>query len=246
MSYANATTNDPNPVKRWIQRRRFVDSLRVFTRFQPRPSATILDFGGGIGDLLRVIHDFSPALDCCLYEPIPVLAEQAKAHLRDLPQIEITLQLGLQHWHKFDYVFCLEVFEHLPPTQTTEVIELLRRVVKPEGVIIVSVPHEIYLPAMAKGLFRMARRYGSFDARWGNMLACTMGSPPTERPIAELAPGYPFHPHHLGFDFRALERRLRTSFQVVETWFSPLPLLGPVLNSEYFINLRPLEFVSNG
>jgi SAM-dependent methyltransferase len=239
MSYADATTNDPNPIKRWIHRRRFAHALRVFGRKPPRAADSILDFGGGIGELLRVIHEVSPALKSCLYEPIPVLAEQARAHLRDLPQIEITSQLGPQHWQSFDFVFCLEVFEHLPPKQTADVIELLRKLAKPGGVLVVGVPHEIFLPAIAKGLFRMARRYGSFDARWGNVLACAAGRPPADRPIAELAPGYPFHPHHLGFDFRELERRLRASFRVLDAWFSPVPVLGPFLNSEYYLLLQP-------
>jgi hypothetical protein len=107
---------------------------------------------------------------------------------------------------------------------------------KPDGFAVIGVPHELFLPAMLKGLFRMFRRYGDFDARPGNILAAFRGRPPIQRPIAELSPGVSYHSHHLGFDYRTLERLLKEKFQLVEKWFSPFPILGAALNSEvYFV-----------
>ncbi len=49
MSYADITTKDPNPIKRFSQRRRFADTLSLFPDAL-HPTA-VLDFGGGDGEL---------------------------------------------------------------------------------------------------------------------------------------------------------------------------------------------------
>ena len=82
---------------------------------------------------------------------------------------------------------------------------------------------------------------GDFDARPGNILAAFLGRPPIQRPIAEISPGVAYHFHHLGFDYRALERLLKVKFQVVEKWYSPFPTFGAVLNSEVYFLLRKAQ-----
>jgi len=103
---------------------------------------------------------------------------------------------------------------------------------------VIGVPHEIYLPALLKGLFRLVRRPGQFDARPRNILAATLGRPPQDRPLAEISAAQPFYYDHLGFDHRALARQLAARFRVERTWYSPLPLLGAALNSEVYFKLR--------
>jgi hypothetical protein len=84
----------------------------------------------------------------------------------------------------------------------------------------------------------MGRRYGEFDAQPGNVVRAALGRPPVERPVLEIAAGLPYHPHHLGFDHRHLERELSECFVVVERWFSPLRFGGPSLNTEVYLLLR--------
>ena len=82
----------------------------------------------------------------------------------------------------------------------------------------------------------MTRRLGDFDAKPYNILASVLGHPPRPRPTSELSPGLPYHGHHLGFDYRALERMLKKQFRLQKKWFSPLPVMGAALNSEvYFL-----------
>jgi SAM-dependent methyltransferase len=163
---------------------------------------------------------------------------QAKAKLAGLPGVAFVSSLESVGSESFDYVFCLEVLEHLPPTETEVVLAELHRLVKGDGFVVIGVPHELFLPALFKGLFRMTRRYGAFDASPGTVLAAALGRPPAERPVMEISPGFAYHGAHLGFDYRELERKLCARFRVVRRWFSPLPVLGSLLNSEVYYLLQ--------
>ena len=240
MAYADITTGDANPIKRWLHRRRYADAVAVLARDHRHDRPRVLDFGAGDGELIRQVCAVA-AVDALVYEPAASLMAEAKDKLAGLPSVSFTESLASVDPATFDYVFCLEVFEHLPETQTAEAIASIDRMLKPGGVAVIGVPHEIHLPALLKGLFRMCRRYGDFDARMGNICAAVWGRPPAARPVAEISPGVPFHFHHIGFDYRMLEAMLRARFQLAERWFSPFPLAGAVLNSEVYFLLKKAQ-----
>jgi SAM-dependent methyltransferase len=236
MAYADITINDPNPLKRWIQRRRFRDAVEVL-RSTTTPAA-VLDFGGGDGELIYRCLLSYPTLQASLYEPTPALLNEAKAKLSRFGDVRVTGDLETLSAASFDVVFCLEVFEHLPRQATQEALTSIHTLLKPDGIAIIGVPHEILGPALLKGVFRMMRRYGAFDARPFNVLRATVGYPPRNRPERDIAPGFSYHHYHLGFDYRELERHFRPRFKMVSRWFSPLRMLGPALNSEVYYLLR--------
>ena len=237
MAYADITVDDPNRVKRWIQRQRFRDALKVLERIPPGTPVDILDFGGGDGELLKQCLRAHPRLRACLYEPTPRLRREAETKLASHP-VEIVDDLRDLEGRRFDFVFCLEVFEHLPEIETTRAITDIHRLLKPGGLAVLGVPHELFLPALIKGMFRMVRRFGAFDAHPLNILRASLGRPPTPRPVKEIAPGFSYHFHHVGFDHRELESLLARRFEIVSRWFSPARALGPVLNSEVYYLLR--------
>lgn len=238
MSYAKLTTSDKNPVKRWLQRRRFSDALKVFDRASPTSAPlTVMDYGAGNGELIRQLAELRP-IQATVFEPTPALMKEARKHLGHLDAVRFCNTPTEVPEDHFDYVFCLEVFEHLPPEQTKHALAQIHRLLKPKGLAVIGVPHELFLPALLKGLFRMSRRYGAFDARPGNILSACRGKAPTERPTTEIAPGQAYHPHHLGFDYRQFELRFQPHFRRKARWFSPFPLLGPCLNSEVYYLLQ--------
>ena len=144
-------------------------------------------------------------------------------------------EIGTQ---KFDYVFCLEVFEHLPTQVIAEITTGINSMLKEQGVFVVGVPHELYLPALFKGVFRMMRRFNAYDARPINILRCVLGFPPTVRPVAEISAGLPYHFEHLGFDYRRLKATLAETFVIIKSFCSPIKLFGTVLNSEIYFVMR--------
>jgi len=238
MSYADITVRDPNPIKRWLQGRRFSDALLALKIVPPAQGAVhVLDFGAGNGELIRRMAA-NTSLEATAYEPTPDLMAEAKVNLASVPSVCFVEDLRGVRSESFDYIFCLEVFEHLPPAETAKAIGDLHRLLKPGGIAVVGVPHELFLPALLKGLFRMTRRYGEFDALPRNVLAALFGRLPRERPTGEIAPGVAYHFLHLGFDYRVLEKALQERFQIVKKWFSPFPLLGRALNSEVYFLLR--------
>ena len=207
MAYADITIRDPSLIKRWLQRRRFSDALAVLRDARPSDQFRILDFGAGDGELVRQMVGIA-CIEAAVYEPTPRLMAEAKEKLSSFDSVIFIDNLDSVDSGIFDYVFCLEVFEHLPEKETAKAITEIHRLLKPEGVAVVGVPHELFLPALFKGLFRMFRRYGDFDASPNNIFSAILGRPPSQRPVAEIFPGIPYHFHHFGFDYRALERIL--------------------------------------
>ena len=180
-------------------------------------------------------------VEAWVYEPTPSLMTEAKVNLAGLDSVIFTDALDSVDSGIFDYVFCLEVFEHLPKKETIAAIEDIHRLLKPDGIAVIGVPHELFLPALFKGLFRTFRRHGGFDASPWNILGAVLGHPPVQRPTVDISQGLPFHIHHLGFDYRVLEHTLQESLQLSKKWFSPFPLLGAAFNSEVYFLLRKTQ-----
>jgi hypothetical protein len=160
------------------------------------------------------------------------LLQQARDNLAGLRGIEFTDSISGCPPGSVDLLFCLEVFEHLPVAESEQALHTIGRLLGAAGHAVIGVPVEIGLPALYKGLFRMLRRYGEFDAKPGHILRCAMGRPPANRPAVELMPGAHYHLHHLGFDHRRFRERLHREFRAVRHSVSPLRWGGAWLNAE--------------
>ncbi|NIP18764.1 MAG: methyltransferase, partial [Xanthomonadales bacterium] len=190
MTYAQKTFSDSNPVKRFFQRSRLRDALRLAEKY-PAPGV-VIDFGAGNGELCKGLAARHPDAEIVCYEPHPDLLAQARSNLAGLVNVKFTDTVPE---HPADLLFCLEVFEHLPERESAEVAAQFRGLLRNGGRAIVGVPVETGFPALYKGLFRMVRRFGDHDARPGNILGAVMGRPPAERPAVELLPGVFYHLH---------------------------------------------------
>jgi SAM-dependent methyltransferase len=231
--YSGITVHDRNPVKSYLQRRRLRDALSVLDEdFAGR----VLDFGGGSGELSRILAASFPRAQVFCYEPAPELLEEARRNLSGFENVVLVPSLDKLEGLRFGYVFCLEVFEHLPRRQTARAVRAIRGLLARDGTAVVGVPNELFLPALVKGLFRMTRRYGAFDARPGNVLRAAVGRPPKRRPKREITPGLPYHFHHTGFDYRELRRTLSETFEVERQFASPVG--GEILGTEIYLVLR--------
>lgn len=237
MTYSDLTFNDRNAIKRWLQRRRLVKAVKLAVGL-PQP-AVILDYGAGNGELCKILRLEYPQARIICYEPSPELMAEAGANLEGLPGIEFCSDISRISLRSADLVFCLEVFEHLPPNETKTALEQINDLLCSEGTAIIGVPVEIGVPAIYKGLFRMVRRYGKFDALPGNVLLAFLGRPPQTRPVSEIAPGFDFYAPHLGFDHRRFLAILRKNFKLHQIATSPFAVFGTWLNPEvYFVVKR--------
>jgi SAM-dependent methyltransferase len=234
-SYEALTRGDPNPLKRALQRRRLVDALRLARDLRP---ARIVDYGGGDGALLRAAGALWPEAQLVCFEPAPQLADQARALLAGAPQAQVVQSEADLPDGCADLLFCTEVFEHLPPTETDRALGEIERVLAPGGRAVIGVPVELGPPALGKGLFRLARRPGEFDGRLGVIASAALGRPPGPRPRAEISPGRAYYPHHAGFDHRPLATELARRFDLERRAGSPFPALPAWLNSELYLRVR--------
>ena len=236
MRYSEITVYDRNPIKRYLQRRRLRDALSVLGTLDERFAGRFLDFGAGNGELTRRIAERFPHAEVFCYEPVPELFEEAKRNLSGLDNVVLVSSLEELKGLRFRYVFCLEVFEHLPPRETVRAIRAINRALANRGIALVGVPNELFLPALLKGLFRMRGRYGAYDARFGNVLRAAIGRPPGKRPVREIAPGLPYHFQHVGFDHRKLRLKLSETFEIVRQFGSPVG--SELLSSEIYLVLK--------
>ena len=117
-----------------------------------------------------------------------------------------------------------------------EALDQIDKLIKRESEVIFGVPVEVGIPALYKGLFRMTRRYGAFDATVMNVLRATIGFPPRNRPLGVLPPDIQVHHEHLGFDHRTFRKRVSKRFFLIKASASPFGILGTSLNPEaYFV-----------
>lgn len=237
-SYSDLTWDDPNPVKRWLQRRRILDGLAQ----APRDAAIryLVDYGGGDGMLAQQAAQLWPEAEIVVFEPYDVLAGVARRRLALCPKARV-VERENDIPPGADIVFCTEVFEHLPEAETARAFWEIDRILKPGGSLVIGVPVEVGPPALFKGLFRRTRRPTAYDADLGRIWRATLGDPAADRPLESLGSDRRYHSFHLGFDHRRLRRRLEASFGQVRWVGSPFAFAPILANSEVTMILTKSE-----
>ena len=235
-TYAQLTREDANPLKRALQRRRLADALKAGA-CAPKPQA-IVDYGGGDGALCRLAAQTWPGAQLTCFEPWARFAAEARANLADIAQARVVETEAEIAAGSADLVFCTEVFEHLPDPETEQALGEIARILAPGGRLVMGAPVELWAPALAKGLFRIARRPGEFDGDWRHVLSATFGTAPRPRPGIGIAEGRTYHLHHAGFDHRPLLARIAARFEIERVAGSPFPVLPLGLNNELYVTAR--------
>ena len=148
----------PNPAMRWMAWRRVEVVARVLQRFARERDelGTIVDFGCGTGVLLEQscgVAERVIGVDLQL-GPARVLA--------DLRNLDVELMTPDQAYAEVqpksvDVVLAAEVLEHVEPLPDT--IDSLRRWLKPDGCMIVSLPTE-------NRLYRLGRKLAGFAGHY--------------------------------------------------------------------------------
>lgn len=232
VDYTALTINDANPIKRRLQNSRLNHSLH---NFKPNGNVSVLDYGTGDGELCLRINDCFPNTSLYAYEPSDDLRKQTESKLSNIQNIKISGSTNVLPDQSFDYLFCLEVFEHLTEETTLKEFTEFKRLIRPGGKIIIGVPNEVYFAALFKGALRIKRRFGTEDGSLINILKSAAGFPPKKRTISEFD-GLPYIIRHMGFDYRKFRKQLAEHFTIDKSYCSPFPGLPLLFNLEvYFI-----------
>jgi SAM-dependent methyltransferase len=232
----------------WSHRRRFETALALAAPFGGR---SLLDYGCGDGTLLAMAQEQFPRAVGIDVDP-DLLREcrERFGHIEGLRFLS-TADADSLPSRSFGVVLCTEVLEHCPDDAVDVALARMRRLVAPDGRVIVSVPVEIGLPLGVKQLARMvaARRvHNDYRHRerydFGEFLRMLVAGEHTtiRRPVyeTEFSPGVPNRYHgHKGFNWRAMRRRLEAEFRLATTRFSPVAWLGPQLASQAWFVCTP-------
>jgi SAM-dependent methyltransferase len=116
----------------------------------------VLDFGCGAGRFLRALTE--AGVEAVGVELAPAAAERARANApgADVRLLEADGSLPLGHG-EVDLVWCSEVLEHV--ADTAHALLEARRVLRPAGRLLVTVPYHGRLQAAATAVLRFESHY---------------------------------------------------------------------------------------
>jgi len=214
--YEVQTLNHPNPIVRYAHQTRYRNSLHLAARLLPH-SGSILDFGAGQGEFLHRLAMQRPDVRLIAFEPFMKLK---------YPEIESRRTMEEVEPNSIDFYCALETLEHISDEQIERFIAQGKRVCRPRGKIVVSVPimQGAVLPIKEISRSLLFRRFSDYSV--AEMVKGVVGMQvPRANNILWS---------HKGFDQRHLYDRLRTAFGAEEKFYSPFRNLPWWCNSQAF------------
>lgn len=246
--YARKQLFSRNAAVAWSHRRRFALARELASA---QAGGALLDYGCGDGTFIALAHEsFRESVGA------DIDVEQVKGcteRLGSLPQVRFLPIEALRdprHRERYDAVVCMEVLEHCPSEVQPGVLEDLNRLARPGGAVIISVPIEIgptlavkqavRAAAAASGLTEYAQRERYRPSEFVRMvLAGTTSEIDRPETVATTATGATVRFHgHKGFNWHILERKIERAFTIERRLYSPVPLAGPLLNSQVWFVCR--------
>ena len=245
--YARKQIFSRNAIVAWSHRRRFALARELASA---GAGGALLDYGCGDGTFIALAHhlfrettgtdvDVEQLRDC-----------ERRLAADDVRFSSIEELHDRSHSGYYDAVMCMEVLEHCPSDVQPRVLADLERLVRPHGVVVISVPIEIgptlalkqavRAMAAATGLTEYQTRERYRISEFMRMLLAREGSQ-IERSatISINAQGDTVRYHgHKGFNWRLLARLIDNVFVVERRLYSPVPLTRRWLNSQVWFVCR--------
>jgi 2-polyprenyl-3-methyl-5-hydroxy-6-metoxy-1,4-benzoquinol methylase len=244
--YARKQIYCPDPVVAWSHGSRFALAARLAAE---QRGGRLLDYGCGDGTFVALTHGmFAEAVGADVDEPQLQDCRRRFGNLSAVRFVATGLLDGSAHDATYDVVTCMEVLEHCVDAERRRVLGQLARLCRPGGRIIISVPIEIGPSVAGKQLFRaLAAFRGLGDYRHretysaAELARAVLARPDLARAEYEVesAHGPRRYCGHKGFDWRVLQREVAERFTVRRRLCSPLPMLGPLLNSQVWFVCTP-------
>jgi SAM-dependent methyltransferase len=140
-----------------------------------------------------------------------------------------------------ELAFCTETLEHVQDPAV--VLDAICACCRPGARLVITVPIEVGPSLIGKQVGRylagLRRPYGYESYRLSELFSAGVLWNPRGFESSHLHDDAVVKAHK-GFDFRDVEKQLRKRVAIERTVFSPLPLLGPLLNSTVMWQARVL------
>jgi SAM-dependent methyltransferase len=215
----------------------------------PFAGGRLLDYGCGDGTFLALVSDLFPR--AVGVDVAPGQLEDCARRFGGVPNVSFLLSDDLMdpsQQGRYDLIMCMEVLEHCPDDIQIVVLDRIHRVAAPGATLVVSVPIEIGPPLVAKQCARAAAALGGLSEyatreRYGptELVRMLFADEHTAIPREEYrggADGPSRFTGHTGFNWRRLQRVVSERFAIERRLFSPMPLLGSLLNSQVWFVCR--------
>jgi trans-aconitate methyltransferase len=107
--------------------------------------ARVLDFGCGWGRLIRLCYKYVPFENIYGVDPWDESIKECKDHgVKANLEISDWVPYSLPFEQKFDLIFAFSVFTHLSEKTTQTVLETLRKYIKKDGLLVVTIRSKEY------------------------------------------------------------------------------------------------------
>lgn len=244
-NYARKQIYCPSAVVAWSHGSRFSLAARLAGAAK---GGRLLDYGCGDGTFIALTHGtFAEAIGADIDA---AQLDECRRRFEGLDRIEFVHTRDLDrpaHAQAYDVVTCMEVLEHCTDPERVRVLDHLGRLVVRGGLVVISVPIEIGPALVGKQLFRAIaafrghgdyRHRETYSAR--ELAAAAFARPNLVRArYTVTTPEGPLsYCGHKGFDWRVLEREIEARYAVEQRLFTPMPMLGRVLNSQVWFVCR--------
>ena len=238
--YARKQIYCPSGVVRWSHGSRFDLARRLVAA---RAGGRLLDYGCGDGTFIAMIHTaFRETMGC---DVDPGQIGECRARLGHLPGVrfEAVDRASPPAPASWDVITCMEVLEHCVEPERRRVLDEIAALVKPGGLVVISVPIEIGPSVAGKQLFRALaglRNLGDYRHRERyspvEMLQSILGRRVARVAFEGRSAAGPYRYYgHKGFDYRDVAREIAERFTIRQRLFSPMPWLGAALNSQAWL-----------
>jgi SAM-dependent methyltransferase len=231
--YAEQTYASPYWIVRYPHQRRFARAVELVHRCLPE---TVLDYGAGDGEFLRMLLGGSGPFPSKLIAYEPVMADLLQQRTESLrPEVLILDEYDDLFAATYDLIVCLGVLEHMPMPEREKFYGLCEERLNPGGRCVIDVPVEIGPSLLVKHIGRRLLKGRPSEYTLPDLIQRALGRKVVDPARHDPRSRETWILHHRGFDYRSLREELKQRFVLEQSFATPLKGLPPWLgNQEVF------------
>lgn len=230
--YKNLTLESNSSLKRFSHSRRFEIAAKLL---EIESCDEFLDYGTGDGHFLFLIRAQLKIIKRVVgYEPIDSQFAQLKEFSEKAYGSEVEIYKDPPKGELFSKISCLEVLEHMTLENQKALLNQIRALMTDDGLFLLSVPIEVGISGLMKNIARILLRQTHPETTVENIIKSTFSMPINR-------PNQPYIYTHIGFNHKELEKIfIDVGLRIENKYYSPLPLLKNIINSQIFYLLRKI------